>query len=88
MVPFPGRIRDFLFFEASRLAPKPTHPRIQRVWGPFSPEGKKLHCATDHSPPSCAKVRNEYNLWLHSPICLYKTQKDNFTVEVFALLEG
>ena len=29
MVPFPGRIRDFLFFKASRLASEHTHPPIQ-----------------------------------------------------------
>lgn len=33
---------------------------------------------TDHSHPSSVQVKNDYELYIHCPICLLSMDKDNF----------
>jgi hypothetical protein len=56
-------LRIFLFTTASRTALGPTQPPIQWVPGAISLGGgvKRLGRETDHSPPSSAEVKNEWN---------------------------
>jgi hypothetical protein len=49
----------FLSTTTSRLALGPTQPPIQ--WGVHSLGVKQPGCETDHSPPSCAKVKNVWS---------------------------
>jgi len=39
----------------------PTQPPIQRVLEALSPGVKWLESEADHSPPSCAKVKNTWS---------------------------
>jgi hypothetical protein len=57
----------FLFTTASRTALGPTQPPIQWVPGGLSLRVKRLGCKADHSPPSSAEVKEEMELYLHSP---------------------
>jgi hypothetical protein len=63
---------NFLFTTMSRTAVGPTQPLIQQVLGALSLGVKQLGHATDHSPPSSAKVKQaSMELYLHSPIYLH-----------------
>jgi hypothetical protein len=51
----------FLFTTMSRMAPGPTQPPIQWVPGALSLGVKRPGREADHSPPSSAKVKNEWS---------------------------
>jgi len=48
----------FLLNTSFRPALRPTQPPIQQVQGVLCPGIKQLGHEADHSPPSCAKVKN------------------------------
>jgi hypothetical protein len=52
----PGRVNNFKFPTASRLALGSTQPPIQWVPGPLSPGVKQQGREADHSPPTSADV--------------------------------
>jgi hypothetical protein len=57
----------FLFTTASRKALAPPQPPIQWVPGAVSIGVKRLRREADHSPPSSAEVKEQVELYLHSP---------------------
>jgi hypothetical protein len=57
-VRFPTRIRDFLYFTASRAALEPTQPPTQWMPGALTPRLKRQGYKTDNSSPSSAEVKN------------------------------
>jgi hypothetical protein len=60
--------RIFPLASVSRPALGPTQPPVQWVPGVLSPGVKvQLGRDADHSPPSSAKVENEWELYLLSP---------------------
>jgi hypothetical protein len=65
-----------IFSKTSRLALGPAQPPIQLVLGFFP------GINTDHSPPSSAKVRNE---WSYTSIPLYAFSLDRVTFPFFYL---
>jgi hypothetical protein len=60
----PGRVKNFLFFTASRLAMGPTQPPIQWVPETLSPGVNRHGREADHSPPTSSEVKK---IW----ICTY-----------------
>ena len=63
----------------SRLASEAIQPPVQWELG-FFPQGKLLSCEADHSPPSSAKVKNEWSYTPASRVCLHSTDKDTYVV--------
>jgi len=61
----------FIFSTASRLAPGPTQPPVQRVTGSLSPEMKRPGREADHSPPSSAEFMNALSYTSTPPIRLH-----------------
>jgi hypothetical protein len=55
-IPDSGKI--FLFFIVSRWNLRPTQPPIKWVPGALSSGMKRQERETDHSPPSCAEIKN------------------------------
>jgi len=66
-IPSRGNDRIFLFAIASRPTLEPTHPPIQWVSGAIIPGIKQPVHEADHSPPSSAELKSEWNYNLHSP---------------------
>jgi len=60
----------FLFATLSRPALGPTWCPIQQVLGACSPRVEWLGCEADHSPPSSAEIKNEWNYTFTPPVCL------------------
>jgi hypothetical protein len=60
----------FLLTTASRQALGPTQPPIHCVTRDLSLGVKRPGHEADHSPPSCAEVKECVKLYLHSPLCL------------------
>jgi hypothetical protein len=68
----PDGQRIYLLAPASRPALGPTHSPIHWVPGVLSPGVKRGPGRdTDHSHPSGAEVKYEYELYLLSPMCLH-----------------
>jgi hypothetical protein len=67
----PGRVKNFLFFTSSRPTLGSTQPPIQRVPGALSLAMKQPGHEADHSPPASAEVKENVDLYIHSPICLH-----------------
>jgi hypothetical protein len=61
----------FLFTTASKPALVPTQPPIQWVLGAISLEVKRPGREANHSPPSTAKVKNEWGYTSTPPVQLY-----------------
>jgi hypothetical protein len=61
----PGRINNFLFFTASRLAAGPTQPSIQWVPEPVSLRVKQPRREAHHSPTASAEVEKT---WIYTAI--------------------
>jgi hypothetical protein len=85
----------FFFFTFCRIAtdcrldgsgsdssPRPTEPPIQWVLGALSPGAKRQRREADHSPPSCAEVKNGGAMppLSHMP----SRHRDNFSIFVFS----
>jgi hypothetical protein len=53
----PSRVKNVVFFTASRPALRPTQPPIQWVPGAHPPGGKRQGREANHSPPTSPKVK-------------------------------
>jgi hypothetical protein len=69
LIPSMRRLTDQLHLASvSRPALRPTQPPIQWVPEVDSRGEVRLGRDADHSPPSRAEVKNEYELYLSSPL--------------------
>jgi hypothetical protein len=85
-VRFPAGAGNFLLTTVSRTALGPTQPPIQWVTGALSLGVKRLGREADHSPPSCAEVKNAWSYtstpqYVFVAWCLVK-HRDNFTFSI------
>jgi hypothetical protein len=64
-------LENFLFTTVSRRALGPTQPPIQWVPGALSLGVQQLGHEADHSPPSCAEVKNAWSYTSTPPIHLH-----------------
>ena len=57
----------------------PTVPPIQWLLGAFSPSVMRPEYGADHSSPSDAKFKNEWNSYHHSAVCFHGLYSESFT---------
>ena len=69
--------RFSIFFKMSRLALGCISNLFNRYWGTASLMSKAT--TTHHSPPSSAKVKNEWNYISTPTACLHGMQRDKIT---------
>jgi hypothetical protein len=79
-----GGLGIFLFFTASRTAPRPTHPPIQWAPGTLSSVIKRPGREADHSPPSSAEIKHAWRYtsspeYVFMACCLVK-HRDNLAL--------
>jgi hypothetical protein len=71
--------KNFLFSTSSRPALGCTQPPIQRVRGAHSSGVKRPEREADNSPPASAEVKENVDLYIHSPIRLHGVVLNYFT---------
>jgi hypothetical protein len=60
-------VKNFIFSTSSRPVLGSTQPPIQWVPGALSPGVKRSGREADHSPPTSAEVKENVDLYIHSP---------------------
>jgi hypothetical protein len=75
----PGRVKNFLFSKSSGLALGSTQPPTQWVPEALSSRVKRLGPEADHSLSASAEVKENVDLYIHSPIRLHGVVLNSFS---------